>query len=331
MTTDTEMLETANARAMEAQRAAFLDEVLTGLALPQKTISSRWLYDDAGSELFEEITDLTEYYPTRTETGILRDSIGEIAQFCGPDAVVIEYGAGASIKSELLLAGLDRPRLFVPIDIAGDFLALSAERLNERFPELDVWPVTADFTNNFDLPDGLPCDCHRVGFFPGSTIGNLAPAEAVRFLARVKRHVSGTSAPYANGRAIIGIDLVKPLDVLIPAYDDAQGVTAAFNLNLLKRINRELDGTFDLDGFVHEARWNAEQSAIEMHIRSRRAQNANVSDRNFSFAAGETIHTESSRKYTLDMFRDIANEAGWDLAGVWTDKGNLFAVTGLAL
>ena len=230
-----------------------------------------------------------------------------------------------------MLAGLDRPRLFVPIDIAGDFLALSAERLNERFPDLDVWPVTADFTSNFDLPDGLPRDCHRVGFFPGSTIGNLAPAEAVRFLARVKRHVAGTSAPYAKGRAIIGIDLVKPLDVLIPAYDDAQGVTAAFNLNLLKRINRELDGTFDLDGFAHEARWNAEQSAIEMHIRSRRAQDASVSGRSFYFAAGETIHTESSRKYTLDMLRDIANEAGWDLAGVWTDKGNLFAVTGLAL
>ena len=331
MTTDAKTLESQNARATAAQLDSFREEVLTGLALPQKTISSRWLYDDNGSELFEKITDLPEYYPTRTETGILRDHIGEISTFCGPDVVVIEYGAGASIKSELLLAGLDRPRLFVPVDIAGDFLATSAERLETRFPSLDVWPITADFTHDFDLPNGLPWDTRRVGFFPGSTIGNLAPAEAVRFLARVKRHVSPASAPHDTGRAIIGIDLVKPLNVLILAYDDAAGVTAAFNLNLLKRINRELDGTFDLGGFAHEARWNPEQSAIEMHIRSARPQNVSVSGHRFTFATGETIHTESSRKYTVEMFRDIAAQAGWQHAEVWTDPDELFAVVGLAL
>ena len=327
---ETDTLEARNARAMKAQRDAFLDEVLTGLARPQKTVSSRWLYDDKGSELFEQITDLPEYYPTRTETAILTDRIGEIAAFCGPDAVIVEYGAGASVKSEILLAGLDRPRLFVPIDIAGDFLALSAERLRSRFPDLKVHPVTADFTADFDLPPSLPHDTRRVGFFPGSTIGNLAPAEAIRFLARVRRHVAETEIN-AKGRAIIGIDLVKPLDVLIPAYDDAQGVTAAFNLNLLERINRELNGNFDLSQFAHEARWNPDQSAIEMHIRATAPQHVNVSGQSFTFAENETIHTESSRKYSLPMFRDIASEAGWQLADVWTDPSERFAITGLTL
>jgi dimethylhistidine N-methyltransferase len=328
--TDADTLELQNARAMEAQRDAFLDEVLTGLTRPQKTISSRWLYDDRGSELFEAITDLPEYYPTRTETAILTDRIREIATFCGRDAVVIEYGAGASVKSEILLAGLDRPRLFVPVDIAGDFLAISAERLRERFPGLDMHPVTADFTADFDLPESLPHDTGRTAFFPGSTIGNLAPAEAVRFLARVRRHVADTAAS-AKGRAIIGIDLVKPLDVLIPAYDDAQGVTAEFNLNLLKRINRELDGTFELEKFTHEARWSPHQSAVEMHIRATAPQDVTVAGHRFSFKKDETIHTESSRKYTIDMFRDIAREAGWKLAEVWTDPAERFAVTGLSL
>jgi dimethylhistidine N-methyltransferase len=320
---------TALARAMQSQQAAFRAEVLTGLARPQKTISSRWLYDDRGSELFEKITDLPEYYPTRTETGILRERIAEIADFCGPEAIVVEYGAGASIKSEILLDGLDRPRLFVPIDIAGDFLSASVDRLRERFPRLVIHPVTADFTSAFDLPDGLPKAEHRVGFFPGSTIGNLTPAEAVRFLARMRGHV--TAGGNAHGRAIIGIDLVKPIEILIDAYDDAQGVTAAFNLNLLARANRELGADFDLSGFVHEARWNSKQSAIEMHLKSLEEQTVKIGTSAFRFAAGETIHTESSRKYTIGMFREIAAEAGWKLAAVWSDPDDLFAVAGLAM
>ncbi|GBD50648.1 L-histidine N(alpha)-methyltransferase [Methylopila sp. Yamaguchi] len=315
------MLDRAPLQA--AQREAFRADVLEGLSKPAKTLPSRWLYDDRGSELFEEITQLPEYYPTRTETAILRAGAEAIAAFCGPRATLIEYGAGAGVKTEIVLAALDNPASYVPVDIAGDFLALSAERLERRFPWLEIRAVVADFTDDFDLPTDLPRLNRRIGFFPGSTIGNLSPAQAVAFLAQVGAHVGDT------GRAVVGVDLVKPLERLIPAYDDAAGVTAAFNLNLLVRINRELGGTFDTARFAHEARWSVEDQAIEMHLKSLGRQVVRAAGREFEFAEGETIHTESSRKYSVDTFTALAAQAGWRQGSVWSDPDGLFAVVGL--
>lgn len=316
------------AAAMDAQTTAFKADVLAGLARPLKTLPSRWLYDDAGSELFEQITDLPEYYPTRTETAILTEEADNLAGFCGPEAVLIEYGAGASVKSEILLAQLQQPRMYVPVDIAGDFLALSAARLRKRFEMLAVLPVAADFTRWFALPEEVPAGFPRIGLFLGSTIGNLDPDEAVAFLSMVRRHGEGAGGAH-RAQALIGVDLKKSTDVLIPAYDDARGVTARFNLNLLERINRELDGGFDISKFRHRARWNEEESAIEMHLLSLIDQRISVGDTVFDFAEGETIHTESSRKYTLEGFGALVEKAGWRIAESWTDPDDLFALIGL--
>jgi dimethylhistidine N-methyltransferase len=316
------MLERVDFRA--AQREAFRSDVAAGLSAPRKTLASRWLYDDRGSALFEEITQLPEYYPTRTETGILRDNAAEIANFCGSRAVLIEYGAGAGVKTEILLGALENPALYVPVDIAGDFLVDAANRIEQRFPYIEIRPVVADFTSDFDLPTDLPNLPPRVAFFPGSTIGNLAKPYAVEFLARARAHVGG------SGRMVIGVDLVKDIATLIRAYDDAAGVTATFNLNLLERINRELGGDFDLTRFAHEARWNAKKSAIEMHLVSRVAQTVDVDGQKIRFAAGETIHTEDSRKYEIAEFEALAESAGWRLSQTWTDPDRQFAVLGLS-
>ncbi|HEY0292478.1 MAG TPA: L-histidine N(alpha)-methyltransferase, partial [Hansschlegelia sp.] len=306
-----------------AQREAFRSDVLEGLGAERKTLPCRWLYDDRGSELFEEITALPEYYPTRTETAILDDNAGAIAAFCGPRAVLVEYGAGAGVKTEILLGALENPALYVPVDIAGDFLAMSAERIERRFPYIEIRPVVADFTDDFDLPADLPKLTPRVAFFPGSTVGNLDPLDAIAFLKRVRGHVGET------GKAVIGVDLKKDVSTLLRAYDDAAGITAAFNLNLLERINTELGGDFDTAEFAHEARWNAERSAVEMHLVSRKAQSVAIDHRRFDFAAGETIHTESSRKYSQADFRRLAEAAGWRVSDSWTDADDLFAVIGL--
>jgi dimethylhistidine N-methyltransferase len=307
----------------ETQREAFRADVLAGLGRSPKTLPSRWLYDDRGSELFEQITQLPEYYPTRTETAILRERAGEIAAFCGPRALLIEYGAGAGVKTEIVLGALQNPALYLPVDIAGDFLVASAARIERRFPYIEIRPVVADFTDDFDLPADLPRLAPRAAFFPGSTIGNLAPEDAVAFLRRVRGHVGGV------GRAIVGVDLKKDADILVRAYNDSAGVTAAFNLNLLERINRELGGDFDLGRFAHEARWNADSSAIEMHLVSLEAQQATIDGRTIRFTAGETIHTEDSRKYSTDGFKVLAAAAGWRVAHVWTDQEGLFALFGL--
>ncbi len=242
-----------------SQHEAFRADVLAGLAQRQKTLPSRWLYDQRGSELFEEITGLDEYYLTRTETAILRRHAGEMADLCGEGAVLLEYGAGAAIKSEILIDALRAPRMYAPIDIAADFLSQTVERIQDRFLDLRVRPIIADFTVDFDIPADVPAR-PRVAFFPGSTLGNLLPTDAVALLRRMREHVG------ERGKAIIGVDLRKDIQTLIAAYDDARGVTAAFNLNLLVRINRELNGDFALDAFAHEARWNERESAIEMHI-----------------------------------------------------------------
>jgi L-histidine N-alpha-methyltransferase len=309
-------------RHRSPQSDAFRDDVIAGLSRTPKTLPSRWLYDDRGSELFEEITRLDEYYLTRTETAILRRHAEEIANFCRENPILLEYGAGAGIKTEILVSALKAPRLYVPIDIARDFLDLTVTRFRRKFPTLHTKPVVADFTTAFPLPGWIPGG-RRMAFFPGSTIGNLDPGEVSTFLRRMRRQVG------ADGGAIIGVDMKKDLGILIPAYDDAAGVTAEFNLNLLTRVNRELDGDFELDQFQHSARWNDEESAIEMHLVSLIAQAVTISGHRFEFRAGETIHTESSRKYDVAGFTALAEDNGWRVGRVWTDERRLFTIFGL--
>jgi dimethylhistidine N-methyltransferase len=301
----------------------FRSDVLSDLAQSPKRLASRWLYDDHGSELFEEITRLDEYYVSRTETGILRQFSAEIARFCGASATVLEYGAGAGVKTELLIEALSRPRLHVPIDIAGDFLQHTVARLQRRFPELPTRPIVADFTAGFAMPKWIP-SAQRVAFFPGSTIGNLNANEAGAFLRRIRTHVG------RGGRAVIGVDLCKVPAVLIPAYDDAAGVTARFNRNLLTRINRELGGNFIIEQFRHSVRWNEAEAAIEMHLLSIVDQTVTIAGRCFEFSEGETIHTESSRKYGIADFTRLAVQHGWRVDRVWTDDKQLVGVFGLA-
>jgi L-histidine N-alpha-methyltransferase len=305
------------------QREAFRADVLSGLSQSQKTLPSRWLYDDRGSELFEEITRLEEYYPTRTETAILSEHAREIADFCGPKTVLLEYGAGAGVKTEILIRALKAPRLYVPIDIAGDFLEQTVARFQQRFSELRVQPVVSDFTADFPLPAWIP-EGRRVAFFPGSTIGNLSAVEAGAFLQRLRRQVG------QDGAALIGVDLKKDLNVLQAAYDDRRGVTAEFDLNLLLRINRELEGDFVPAWFQHSARWNSAESAMEMHLVSTVGQSVHLGGRTFEFKAGETIHTESSRKYEVKAFKELAAQHGWRTERLWTDERCYFAVFGLA-
>ncbi len=301
----------------------FRSDVIEGLSQsPQKRLPARWLYDERGSELFEEITRLREYYPTRTETGILHDCAAEIAAFCGEDVTIVEYGAGAGVKTEILLSALRNPRIYVPVDISADYLQDTVRRLRRRFPRLATRPVAADFCADFALPEWIPLP-DRVAFFPGSTLGNLDAGEAAAFLHRMRGHVS------AGGRAVIGADLRKSLDVLLPAYDDTAGVTAKFNLNLLTRMNRELCGSFRPELFRHVARWNEAEAAVEMHLISQCAQFVRVAGRDFHFRAGESIHTESSRKFEIAGFDALARESGWRVDRVWTDAAAQFALFGL--
>jgi len=322
------MLDTVHATL--SQRSAFRRDVLAGLGQRHKSLPSRWLYDDAGSELFERITRLPEYYPTRTETAILSASAGEIADFVGEGVTLIEYGAGAAVKTRILLDALVRPRAYLPVDIAGDFLDLTVEGIRDRYPDLVVEPVVADFTGDFHLPRLSPATLptqgsRRVAFFPGSTIGNLDSDEADALLRRMRGQVGPT------GQAIIGLDLIKDRPTLLRAYDDRAGVTAAFNRNLLVRINRELAGTLPLDAFRHEARWNEDEQAIEMHLVCLRPVTATVAGQSFRFVTGESIHTETSRKYDLAGLAPRLHAAGWQLERAWTDDRWWFAVVGLAV
>jgi L-histidine Nalpha-methyltransferase len=310
--------------APESAALAFLDDVRAGLSRPQKALSPKYFYDAAGSDLFEAITRLPEYYPTRTEIGILDRSGPEIAALLPAHAALVEFGSGSTVKLRRLLEHLETLAAYVPVDVSGTFLRSQAEALKADLPQLRVEPVVADFTRDFDLPhslDGLP----RAGFFPGSTIGNFEPAEAEGLLRRFGR-ILGEGA-----HMIVGVDLVKDAATLERAYDDAAGVTAAFNLNLLTRINRELAGRFDLDAFAHRAVFNPSASRIEMHLVSRNAQDVRVGSDTFAFAEGETIHTESSYKYTVATFQALAERAGWTWLKVWTDPQGLFSVHALRL
>jgi len=299
---------------------AFRRDVLEGLARSPKRIPSAWLYDRRGSELFEEITRLPEYYPTRTELAILDGNLEEIADAIGPQALVVELGSGSSRKTGPLLAALNRPAGYVPVDISEEYLHEAAAALSERFPALPVRPLVADFTTAFGLPAGLPPHRRRALFFPGSTIGNLERPAARQLLGHCET-LAGT-----GGCLLIGIDLDKPDSVLVPAYDDAQGVTAEFNRNLLHRMNRELGTDLDPAAFRHEARYHRDPPRIEMHLVAERPQLVELDGRRFPIAAGESLHTESSHKYTLDGFAVLAGEAGWVSRRQWTDPEERFAV-----
>jgi dimethylhistidine N-methyltransferase len=305
----------------DAARYAFLTDVIDGLSADPKRIPPKYFYDARGSQLFEAITRTGEYYPTRTETGILTGRAAEIAAFVPQDAVVVEFGAGSLTKVRILL-GAAPVKAFVPVDISSAFLQDAAARLSREIPGLRVVPVAADFTVPFALPAEV-ADMPKVGFFPGSTIGNFEPHEATAFL----RHAGALLGPGA--RLIVGVDLVKDPEILVRAYNDAAGVTAEFNLNLLRRINRELGANFDLGGFWHRAVYNREQLRIEMHLASRLRQRVRIDGHCFDFRRGETIHTESSYKYTADLFRTLAAGSGWRLAETWTDRDGWFAVHAL--
>jgi L-histidine N-alpha-methyltransferase len=308
----------------EEARALFARDVVAGLTAPRKTLRPKYFYDEEGSRLFEEITQLREYYPTRTEIGILQDKGKEIAQLIPGGGALVEFGAGSSVKIRVVLDALDKLAVYVPVDISADFLSGQAEALQEDFPKLKVRPIAADFTKPFELPPEAR-NRPRIGFFPGSTIGNFDPPEAESFL----RHAGRILGPGAQ--MIVGVDLVKSRDVLRAAYNDSEGVTAAFNLNLLRRINRELSGNFDLDNFEHRAVFNEDKSRIEMHLVSRGHQRLSVCGKKVEFSAGETIHTECSYKYTIGSFGDLAARAGWAGVESWTDKRDYFSVHVLAL
>jgi dimethylhistidine N-methyltransferase len=297
----------------------FAASVLEGLSRARKSLSCRFFYDERGSALFEAITGLPEYYPTMTEIAILDAQAAEIAEGVPDGSVLVEFGSGSSRKTEILLAGLPQLRAYVPVDVSETSLAGARQRLSVRFPALDVRPITGDFSRHVTLPADL-AKAQKLGFFPGSTIGNFGPLAASRLLHQMGSVLS------PQGRLIVGVDLKKDARQLIRAYDDAAGVTAAFNLNLLERINRELEGTFDLDGFRHEAIYNPREGRIEMHIVSKKDQAARICGRWFRFFAGETIHTENSYKYSVGQFQELAQAAGWTAGRVWTDDGNLFSV-----
>jgi dimethylhistidine N-methyltransferase len=301
----------------------FARDVIAGLSAKPKWLWAKYFYDDVGSELFEQITALPEYYPTRTELGILERRATEIARFIPTGAALIEFGSGSTVKARTVLRAA-AVAAYVPVDISAGFLNSEAARLKRDLPHLGILPVAADFTKPFDLPPAIRSR-PRVGFFPGSTIGNFEPPQASEFLRHAARLLG------AGAHFIVGVDLIKDERVLHAAYSDAAGVTAAFNLNLLRRINRELGADFDLDGFSHKAFYNHAQHRIEMHLESRTAQNVLVCDRVISFAAGETIHTESSYKYTVESFQALAAEAGWSPVEVWTDPKGYFSLHALTL
>ena len=296
---------------------SLLEDVVTGLSLPQKALPPKYFYDDAGSKLFEKICRLPEYYLTRAELSLTRKNLSSIARFAGKGCELLEYGSGESLKTRLLIRAL-RPKIYLPVDISVSALEHAARRLGREFPWLRIVPVAADFSRSLDLP---AAKAPRTAYFPGSTIGNLTPEEAHGFLARGRAHAS---------RMLIGTDLRKDANVLHAAYNDARGVTAAFNLNLLERINRELGANFDLRRFAHYAFYNAAQGRIEMHLVAAEKQEVRIGAHRFTFERGESIHTENSYKYSIEGFRALAANAGFRQEKFWMDRKGLFALHGLA-
>jgi dimethylhistidine N-methyltransferase len=304
-------------KTLDEQTRAFRDDVIAGLSAPIPAIPARWLYDRRGSELFDEITRLASYYPTRTETAIFHDIMPEVAKRVPRGAVVVEFGAGSQTKTPILLEAI-APAAYVPVDISGDYLAHSARELQERFPAIEVLPVVADFARPFSLPGGID-HLPKLGFFPGSTIGNFVPWSATDLL-RQFRKLLGPGA-----QLLIGMDRVKPVERLLAAYDDPEGVTAEFDLNLLERINRELGGDIPVDAFRHEARWNDILSRMEMHLVATRDVEFGIAGRTFRFAKGSSIHTENSHKYPERGARVLLLAGGWTPIAEWADANEDFA------
>ncbi len=306
---------------LEPTLEAFRTAVVEGLGSTPKTLPCKFFYDAEGSRLFDRICELPEYYPTRTEIALLERHAAEIAALVGPDVGLVEFGSGAGVKIRLLLAALESPAAYIPVDISREHLLHAASSLAQDFPRLRIGPVCADYTQPFALPH-LPGTHPRrpVGFFPGSTIGNFTPEEATIFLRRTARLLG------RGAMMIVGADLPKDPAILHAAYDDPAGVTAAFNLNLLHRIVRELGAAIDPASFRHEARWNAVESRIEMHLVSSKSQVIKLGDQSFHFQAGESIHTENSYKYGIDVFSRLARVAGFAPIATWTDNADLFAI-----
>jgi L-histidine N-alpha-methyltransferase len=297
---------------------AFIADVLEGLSQPRKAIPARWFYDHRGSQLFEEITQLPEYYATRTETALLERHSSHVGLIAGEGRAVVEFGSGSSLKTPHLLSRV-APAAYIPIDISGDFLREAAAGLSQSFPGLPVMPVEANFMLPVQLPPAV-ANLPKLGFFPGSTIGNLVPRSGVNLL----RDMIETMG--VGSMLLIGMDRVKDTDTLIRAYDDAAGVTAAFNLNLLDRINRELGGDIPVDAFTHRAIWNDTWSRIEMHLVAMRDLSFMIAGRHFEMAADETIHTENSHKYTARSARQLLAAGGWTPLREWSDEEEMFSL-----
>jgi L-histidine Nalpha-methyltransferase len=297
----------------------FRDDVVAGLALPQKALPPKYCYDAAGSQLFEAICRLPEYYVTRAELALTRQHVEAIARFAGRGCELIEYGSGEGIKTRLLIRALE-PRAYLPVEISAPALEAAVSRLHHEFPRLKILPVHADFSRPLQLPP-LGAKARRVVYFPGSTIGNLSREEAHGFLSMTRHQAA---------KMLVGVDVKKDANVLHAAYNDAKGVTAAFNLNLLARINRELRGDFDLKSFGHYAFYNAPLGRIEMHLVSLKKQAVRVAGHRYEFDVGESIHTENSYKYSVEEFRALAARAGFTAKKLWTDRKGLFALHGLS-
>jgi L-histidine N-alpha-methyltransferase len=304
-------------KTLDPQMLAFRDDVLSGLAAAIPAIPARWLYDRRGSELFDEITRLPSYYPTRTETAIFHSIMDEVAARVPKGSVVVEFGAGSQTKTPILLEAIS-PTAYIPVDISGDYLEQSSSELQQLFPSLEVMPVVADFTRPFSLPGGIE-HLPRLGFFPGSTIGNFVPWSATDLLRQFRALLGPGS------QLLIGMDRVKPVDRLIAAYDDPEGVTAQFTLNLLTRINRELDGDIPIDAFRHEARWNDILSRIEIHLVTTRDLGFSVLGKRFTFDEGCSIHVENSHKYGHRGGRVLLLAGGWTPLAEWSDPAGDFA------
>lgn len=298
-----------------------LEEVLRGLYQEKKELPPKLLYDKKGSDIFDEICDLPEYYPTRSEKEILTRNAFEMSALIGPDALIIEPGAGVGEKIRLLLPYFESPAGYVPVEISKETLIDMSAEIASIFPEIKLYPVCADFTQSFNLDDiHVEEASKKVIFFPGSTIGNFTPSEAGSFLERMGEVVG------EGGGLLIGVDMKKDSEILNKAYDDAQGVTAAFNLNLLQRLNSEIRTDFDAQAFRHRAYYNQDLGRVEMHLESLRDQTVRIDGKKVFFKAGETIHTESSYKYAVEEFIDLAKRAGWSSVKNWQDEGNLFSV-----
>jgi dimethylhistidine N-methyltransferase len=312
-------MDTSLARLQRCpQDDCFADNLLAGLAKTPKEIACKYFYDEEGSRLFEAICDLPEYYQTRTETTLLARHAGEITALMGPDVEIVEFGAGSLRKARILLDALQNPRAYTPLDISGDYLAGVVQSLAADYPALTLRPMVGDFSEPLDIPV-LPDHPRRAGFFPGSTIGNFRPEAALALLRRMRAGLN-------DGGLLIGVDLVKDPARLHAAYNDAAGVTALFNKNLLARANRELGANFDLGGFAHYAPYNAAAQRIEMYLVSLRRQRVRLRGSLIEFAQGEPLHTEDSHKYTIESFREMAARAGFNPRAVWTDEERLFSV-----